>query len=359
MARKKIGHVELQWTCPNCGGINPGPVKTCQSCGSPQPEDVQFEQAERQELIEDEEKIAQAEAGADIYCPYCGTRNPADATTCSQCGGDLVGGAKRESGRVVGAFKSGPVKLIPCPRCGADNPDTAKTCSQCGSPMRLDEPDTSTVVPGKPASPSSSRRWILIGAVIAIVALCAVLFFVFFSTNETTGTVQSVNWERSIPIEVFGPVNYSAFIDEIPSGAAVISCQEQYHHTQDEPAANAVEVCGTPYTVDEGSGYAEVVEDCVYEVSEDFCKYTVEEWYVGDTTVLTGSNYNPVWPDPALTSNQRLGDARTASYVIVFQTEDGIERYTTSSLELFQQAEIGSIWTLEINQIGGVVSITR
>ena len=359
MARKKIGHVELQWTCPNCDGINPGPVKTCQSCGSPQPEDVQFEQAERLELIEDEEKIAQAAAGADIHCPYCGTRNAADAPTCSQCGGDLVEGTKRESGRVVGAFKTGPAEQIPCPRCGAENPDTAKTCSQCGSPMHVEEPQPAAAEASEPAKASGSRRWIPIAAVIAIVAICALLYFVFFSTDATTGTVQSVNWERSIPIEVFGPVKFSAFIDEIPSGAAVIACQEQYHHTQDQFATNAVEVCGTPYTVDEGSGYAEVVEDCVYEVYEDFCEYSINDWYVADTVVLTGIDHNPIWPDPALASEQRLGDERTASYVIVFQTEDGIERYTTSSLELFQQAEIGSIWTLEINQIGGVVSITR
>ena len=130
MARKTIGHVELQWTCPNCGGINPGPVKVCQSCGAPQPEDVKFEQAVRQELITDEEKLAQAEAGADIHCPYCGARNPAGAETCSQCGGDLVEGVQRESGQVVGAFVSGPEKIIKCPRCGAENSDVAKALLQ-------------------------------------------------------------------------------------------------------------------------------------------------------------------------------------------------------------------------------------
>ena len=112
MARKKIGHIELQWTCPNCNGINPGSEKTCGSCGAPQPEDVVFEQAERQEIITDEEKIAQAEAGADIHCPYCGTRNPAGTEVCSNCGGDLVEGMVRESGRVVGAYKTGPAAQI-------------------------------------------------------------------------------------------------------------------------------------------------------------------------------------------------------------------------------------------------------
>lgn len=57
MARKKIGHVELQWTCPNCASLNPGPEKLCGNCGAPQPKDVEFFQAKRQELISDEGKL--------------------------------------------------------------------------------------------------------------------------------------------------------------------------------------------------------------------------------------------------------------------------------------------------------------
>jgi predicted nucleic acid-binding Zn ribbon protein len=112
MARKELGHIELQWTCPNCGGINPGPDKVCNTCGAPQPEDVQFEQPERQELITDKEVETKAEAGADIHCPFCGTRNPAGAKICSQCGGDLVEGRKRETGHVVGAYQTGPAAKV-------------------------------------------------------------------------------------------------------------------------------------------------------------------------------------------------------------------------------------------------------
>ena len=43
MARKDLGFVELEWTCPNCKTRNPGLTKTCQSCGSPQPADVEFQ----------------------------------------------------------------------------------------------------------------------------------------------------------------------------------------------------------------------------------------------------------------------------------------------------------------------------
>ena len=88
MARKEIGYIELHWTCPNCQGINPGSEETCMHCGAPQPEDVQFFQPTRQELITNEEKLADAAAGPDIHCPYCNARNRGDAEACSQCGGD-------------------------------------------------------------------------------------------------------------------------------------------------------------------------------------------------------------------------------------------------------------------------------
>src|SRR6185369_5970429 len=68
----------------------------CENCGSPQPENVQFELPSEQKLVTDEAALKAAQEGPDIHCPFCGTRNPASAKTCSQCGGDLTGGKARE-----------------------------------------------------------------------------------------------------------------------------------------------------------------------------------------------------------------------------------------------------------------------
>jgi hypothetical protein len=356
MARKKLGHVELQWTCPNCGGINPGPEKTCQACGAPQPEDVEFEQASRQELITDEEKIARAEAGADIHCPYCGTRNRAGVTTCSQCGGDLSEGTLRKTGRVVGAYKTGPVEQVPCPHCSSENPDTAKTCQQCGGNMHLEAPQEGTPS-AKPIQ--KPRRWLIIGIVAVVVLVCGLLAYFFTRTEELTGTVQSVQWERSVSIEALGPVTHQAWLDQIPAEAELGACHDELRNMQSEPAAGAVEVCGTPYTVDTGDGYGEVVQDCEYHLYDDYCDYTVIEWGVVDTVVLNGGDYNPQWPEPVLGEEQRLGEERTEQYVVVFKTGDQTYTYTTSNFELFQQAQPGTTWILNINTFGGVQSIER
>ena len=92
MARKSLGHTKLIWICPNCQTRNPGPKKSCTTCGSPQPENVVFVQADHEIMISDKEEIRKAKKGADIHCPYCGTRNSNDVKICIQCGGKIIGG---------------------------------------------------------------------------------------------------------------------------------------------------------------------------------------------------------------------------------------------------------------------------
>jgi rubrerythrin len=219
MARKKIGHIELQWACPNCGSLNPGPEKHCGNCGAPQPEDVEFTQAKRQELIKDEEKIAKAQAGADIHCPYCSARNSAGVEICHQCGGDLSEGVKRESGQVVGAFVAGPEALVTCPHCGTENPDLAVTCQQCGGSLAGEGESVEKAEQGPtPSSGLSRSRLMIIAAVVAVLILaCGAYFFFANRTNPTVGVVESISWERSIPVEALVPVEYQDWQDEIPA----------------------------------------------------------------------------------------------------------------------------------------------
>ena len=358
MARKELGHIELQWTCPNCNGINPGPEKHCLNCGAPQPEDVEFEQADHQELITDEEKIALAEAGADIHCPYCESRNPAGTEVCHNCGGDLVEGQKRESGRVIGAYKTGPVTMIACPHCGEENPGNEKTCASCGGSLAVEKTAEPQLV-DVPKSTSKTRMWIIIGVVVALVIACGAYLFFANRTQATTGVVDTVNWERSVPVEALLPVDHKDWQDEIPAAAVVGSCSEEVRSVQSDPAPNSVEICGTPYTVDSGSGFGDVVQDCEYEVYDSFCIYTLDEWQVVDVVVASGSNFSPEWPDPNLDEGQRVAEEWEETFTIVFVSGGDIYRYTTTDINLFQSAQTGSEWTLNINTFGNLVSIEQ
>ncbi|MEN8172202.1 MAG: zinc ribbon domain-containing protein [Chloroflexota bacterium] len=362
MAKKTLGYAELQWTCPNCEGINPGPEKTCQSCGSPQPEDVKFEQVQAQELLTDDQTKAKAKAGADIHCPYCNARNPVGSEECGQCGGDLVEGTRRESGKVMGAYKKEPVTQVACPNCGAENPSTANTCAQCNANLKppAKQQDKSEAVLTSPKGASETRKR-PIGLIIVFVLLCiaAVVFAVLsMKTEAVSGVVDGVEWQRSVEIEAYGPEERQDWYDEIPLEAEVENCRSEVRRVQSEPAPNATEICGTPYTVDTGTGLGEVVQDCEYHVYDDYCSYTIMDWGYYDTVTLSGNDLYPQWPDPTLNEDQRLGEG-SENFSIFFDTNQGDYSYDIDDYDKFQQFQLGSSWQLNINSFGSVLSVER
>lgn len=328
MAQKKLGFIPLIWQCQYCETQNPGPIKTCTSCGAPQPEDVEFTRVDEEtfNFIKDEALIRMAQAGPDIHCPFCGTRNPATAETCSNCGGELsMGGKARETGKIV-----------------------QTTTEEAQTPPSSPEPTQ---------KPSSGKKGIFIAiALVAILACIIVGIVLLTKTDDIDATVTDRSWERSVIIEEYQTVNRSDWSDDIPAGAEVQSCSQQYRYTSNEPVANATEVCGEPYVEDTGTGYGEVVQDCTYEVYDDYCDYTILDWVVVNTLTESGGSTSPDWPSPSLLSDQRLGQ-REESYTVVFRGDGETYTYNTSDVDLFLTAEIGSQWTLSINQLGGIQSL--
>ena len=80
------------------------------------------------------------------------------------------------------------------------------------------------------------------------------------------------------------------------------------------------------------------------------------DWAVVDSSSLSGSNLSPQWPQPALSGDERLGE-ESEEYTCVFEADGKTYRYETDSSSEFQSCEIGATFTLDINTIGGVVSI--
>ncbi len=359
MARKTLGYVKTEWTCPNCDTRNPGPQKTCVNCGAPQPENVSFSLGAEAEWVKDEKEIQAAASGADIHCPYCGARNPAAATTCSQCGGDLVEGKKREAGREL-KRPSGP-KTVVCANCGTENPPTGTNCAKCGAPLlRSDSVQTppapapaSIAFSAPEAGPSSTRpakktNWLLLGGIAGLLLLCCIgLFTLFFApVSSVQATVSDVAWQTSLPVQEIQSVRYTDKQGNPPSDAYDVSCQTESR-----------EVCEQK-TIDKGNGYAEVVEECHTE-SEQYCDYTVDEWKTIQTYTLEGNDFSPVYAQPNISANQRYGD-ESVMYTVYFDTQKGGEMtYHPASLDEFQQFQTGSTWKLKLNPLGGVVSVER
>lgn len=399
MARKELGHVELEWICPHCSSRNKGRTTTCAGCGSPQPPDVQFIQpgdttlidAPPQEPETSPEEGSPAEPAApapvlpgldlispvpprqpaadttppqapppqpprrpDVHCPFCGVRNPGEAQVCRNCGGDLAGAQIRETGQVVGAYTSEPSPDVTCPACGTANPARNLRCGNCGTPL----PNAAEPAPAAtPPVPPPPRRFPWVWAVLGIV-ICLALGFLavrLTATEEVSAVPVSRSWTRQVQVQQFGPVSYQKWESDLPAGAREVVCEDKFHHTSDQPAPQATEVCGTPYVVDEGDGTGKVIQDCQYQVYEPFCRYTVDEWTNLRLVTLEGTSTDPAWPEPVLANQQRLGE-QSETYVILFETGGQVKEYTTSDVALYQAARTGSNWRITVNGLGAITS---
>lgn len=348
--RRTLGYIQNEWTCPNCNTRNKGGTKTCENCGAPQPENVQFELPSEQKFVTDEASIQVAQAGADIHCGFCGTRNPATAETCSQCGADLKEGKARQAGRIMQAPPQQP-KLIKCDNCGIENPGSNPVCSNCGSPLPkmavapgiAPQPAVQTNL-GKPAT-MKKTNWLLIGGILGTVAICCVLIgaLFFFPSQTVQATVVDVYWQTAVPVQEIQAVTYSNEPGSPPSDAYNVSCHDESR-----------DVCEQK-TVDKGNGYSEVIEECHTE-TQQYCSYTVDEWQTVQTYTLGGNNLQPVYDSPNLSSDQRLGN-QSEEFTVTFSTGNGEVTYSPDTLSEFQQFTIDSTWTLKMNAVGGVVSV--
>jgi hypothetical protein len=188
-----------------------------------------------------------------------------------------------------------------------------------------------------------------------LIVCCVIGGYLLFYREAVTGTVQNVSWQRVIPIQEIRDVTRSDWKDEIPSGADIGSCDLKYRGSQDSPAAYSTEVCSTE-VIDQGNGAGQVVENCSYEVYDNYCEYTAQEWQEVDQAVAQGNDTNPAWPAVQLAGGQREGE-RKETYKILFETSKGIKEYTTDNESLFRQLQPGSTWTLEINPLGIIVNV--
>jgi ribosomal protein L40E len=367
MTRKTLGYVKLIWNCPNCGSRNPGPQKICSNCGSPQPDNVKFEQLPQAELITDQAEIAQATAGADVHCYYCGTRNSATAKVCSQCGADLTQAAARESGLVLDAPQPGPAQPLICPSCGTPNDLNASKCVQCGAVLTQPQPVSPQFAAPMPARKASFPPLVLIGgAVLLLGVIGACIFFLVLSgrTTDITGQVESVSWERRILVQQLVPVSGQDWQDELPPGAVVGSCSERQRGSESRFTGETREVCGTPYSVETGTGFGEVTQDCeteqIYEevpVYGDYCSYTATVWQTVPGPALTGNSLNAQWPQTSLLNSNQREAGREERYTVVFRAGDKNYTYTPRDFNEFQKLQIGSQWTLNVNTFGTITSI--
>ena len=162
-------------------------------------------------------------------------------------------------------------------------------------------------------------------------------------TSSIQGTVTDVYWQTNVPVQEVQAVRYTDKKGNPPSDAYNESCRTESR-----------DVCEQK-TIDKGNGYSEVVEDCHTE-TDQYCSYTVDEWQTIQTYTLEGNDLSPIYDNPNLSNDQRIGD-ETEDFTVTFSTDNGTETYSPGSVSEFQQYTIGSTWTLKLNALGSVVSV--
>ncbi len=384
MAQKTVGYREMIWTCHNCGTKNPGSSRVCKSCGAAMEENIKFEQQTNAGMIKDEKIIEKAKKGPDIYCAYCGNRNPAGSQKCSRCGADLSEGKEREHGTQHSAHldEQEHKSNIICPSCGTENPSDALKCKNCGSALNISKQKDEIPVSGSDAA-SGNKGCMGRGCLPIIIVI--VLFGIFgmilmngcgsgimnqgiFTGNPgieyTTvpnsilnAVVSNQKWETSV--QVIGPVESKAsgWKDNVPSDAKNLKCSDRKRYTSDKQVANSVEVCGTPYAIDMGNGYEKFVQDCVYDVYDSYCDYTITKTGVINTARANGTGPNPESP---YVSSEYTTRNQSVSYTIEIRDEDGrIYTLNPSSLNEYRSFTVGSEYLIEVNNRGRIVNMEK
>ncbi len=410
MARKSIGYVEMVWTCPNCGTKNPGSSRTCSNCGTAMPETTQFEHSVDSKIITDKEKIEEAKQGPDIYCAYCGARNPAGSNVCIKCGASLSEGKSRTSGKIYQADdskidQSNVSGTIICPNCGAENPSGSLKCDKCGSPLT----NASYIPESNPSSSNTdqnsgentgnkkNKKGCCIIFVILILSLIAIFFFMRSSSNsglsgnsifdsgensgysdsnssgfsnipfsqgqsnygEMSAEVSSKSWKTSVKVRALVNESGEDWKDQIPSNADIGNCEQKVRSESDEEIDGAKEVCGPVQYEDKGNGYAEAFQDCKYYVYDDYCTYTYQDWSENEIRTNTGTSRIPQLPD--LSSNEeKISGSESVTFEVDFRTSDGeTYAYNPQTLNEYQGFTAGDEYTIDVSRYGSITSVEK
>jgi RNA polymerase subunit RPABC4/transcription elongation factor Spt4 len=357
MTQKELGYVELEWTCKHCGTVNQGMKRVCTNCGAPIGKDDQFELPDQQELITDKQKLEEAKAGPAIQCPYCNVLNPAGTKLCISCGGDIQAGLARNAGDVMGAYQTAAVPDKPCPSCGQMVKANADRCPHCGG--SLVETPAITTAPAEANQPKKTRLWMIAAGIgLGVICLAAIVVVIILSTRTkaVNAVVSDLRWQRSIEVLAMQPIQRADWEEKVPSDAKDVTCRDEDKETSSFPVASATEVCGTPYTIDTGSGAGKVVQDCEYHVYASYCEFTVQELTVINVAQALGSEDQPYWPATSLQTGQQEGN-RVESYRVTFSSGNQTFTYDTTDPADFSQYSIGSQWLLDVNTFGNIIKI--
>ncbi len=306
------GVYQMLWDCGYCGtskllGLN---HRFCPNCGGPQDTKWRYFPSEQNMVAVSDHKYV----GKDVICPACATANAASADYCQQCGSPLTDGAK--------------AKLhTPTPLAG----DTTQASRKM-----------------------SKSTLATIGGVLAAIVVVVVVLVTW--TRDASVTVAAHTWEREIRIEDFAPRPQGGWCDGMPADAYRVNRSQRQRSTRQVADG---ETCNFR-NVDRGDGTFRREQVCTTNyrsepVYDDYCNYTVDRWAQARVAEAANSGRSPTWPELRLASNEREA-GRSESYFLELRTvadDDSRDYRCEVSQDLWQAADEGSKWSLEVGAVAG------
>jgi len=330
---------EMLWDCPQCAtkGLLGSTHRHCPTCGTAQDPAKRYFPKPGEEVEARNHRFV----GVDWTCAYCATPNSRAAAHCTNCG--------------AGQDGTKPVKLVQ----DAPPPTTAPT------------PPAATT----PARPwwRQTWRWVLAG----ILALLAVLGWMYTHTRDTTVNVSQRSWAREVQVEQFMPLSQTAWCDSMPADAYNVSHSRAQRSTRQVPDG---QTCHDE-RVDKGDGTLVKNRVCTPRyrsepVYDEQCSFRVNRWSgVGARKAGSADAALPFWPtagpgtseptpgafglntiDPANPNAMRLGaqreGARTERYELVLTS--GGKRWTCNVPEaVWTRYTEGASVPLKVRMTGG------
>ena len=245
------GFYEMLWDCPYCDtkGLLGKSQRHCANCGAKQDPDKRYFPTEGQKQRVDGHKFE----GSDRTCPACSAPQSAKSTHCTHCGAGLDG-AKEVRGVAM------------------------------------------------PVAPKPKRKlWPIFVVIGVIVLIIFSIWYFFIRTKEVKMTVTAHRWERAIGVEEYGDRDESAWRNEVPNDARMVTCHREQRSTKQIKDGEECRI----EKVDRKDGTFEELKKCRPKyrsepVYDDKCRYTVRRWKEVDAVKLSGTGMQPAWPSQAL-----------------------------------------------------------
>lgn len=396
--------IEMLWDCPIGHKRQLGRNTKCTECGRPKTEEDEYympDEGAYAPEVTDKEMLADALAGPNWTCKFCGCHERRNDDECANCGVPQKDGDSEVWERDQKQ------------RFDAINPP----------PMEDSPPPSEYSVPVRP-----KRQWRrlgkYIGGALGTTLLCGTIVYACVPHPEKA-RVQSVSWSRTIDVARESVVREQGFS---PSGDAFNVANEgmKYHHTDHRIVGHHTEwtteryqsgqdctpiprVCRdipktcttTPRTCRKSNcrsnknGYATCDESCSggntvcsgggqscsgggqsctprystrqvphtvndyqdFPIFAPYYSWDAWRWSRNRTAAASGTDLEVKWPDPQLSLHEREA-GRSESFRVVFSGKEGKAREWTPKDEGdFRRFAIDSKWTLEVDRLGVIHSV--